>query len=133
MTAGIRRVWKAPARSLCLLGDVAGRERGAVAEEEVLHVLGDEVLRFLLPRHQAVLVEDHLHALFPELPRVLRDVVVDALAEIAWPGNRVEPRQLLLELDAHDRAAALVGRGARRGGGVSAGISHGGDCSGFAP
>src|SRR4051812_43916957 len=53
---------------LRLLRDVSGREGGAFAKEKIFHVLGDEILRFLLPRHQPVLVQDHLHPLFPELP-----------------------------------------------------------------
>jgi hypothetical protein len=56
------------ARLLGLLGTVIWRQSRAVAEEEFLHVLGHQVLRLLLKRHQAVFVEDHLHALFPELP-----------------------------------------------------------------
>src|SRR4026207_571403 len=72
---------------LGLLWDVPGRERGAVAEEKIFHVFGDQVLGLLLPRHQAVLVQDHLHTLFPELPRVLRDVVEDAPAELPRHGD----------------------------------------------
>src|SRR5262245_51968787 len=74
-------------RSLRLLRHVPGRQRGAFAEEEVLHVLGDEILRFLLPGHEPVLVQDHLHALFPEFPRVLGHVFEDALTELARPGR----------------------------------------------
>src|SRR5262249_60617757 len=68
-----------------LLRDIARRECGSFAKEEVFHVLGDELLRFFLPRHQPVLVEDHLHAILPELPCLRRDVFVDALAEFAGP------------------------------------------------
>jgi hypothetical protein len=34
-----------------LLRNVTGRQCGTLAEEEIFHVLGDQVLRFLLPRH----------------------------------------------------------------------------------
>ena len=51
-----------------LLRDVPGGQGGAFAEEEILHVLGNEFLGFLLPGHEPVLVEDHLHAILPELP-----------------------------------------------------------------
>src|SRR5439155_23117021 len=117
-----------------LLRHVTRRQRGAVAEEEILHVLGDEILCFLLPRHEPVLIEDHLHALLPELPGIFRDVVENALTELAGPRHRIEAGQLLLEFHAHDLAAALVAGGAGRGrvGGMSAGISHGADCSGVA-
>src|SRR4030095_5769631 len=66
---------------LRLLRHVPGRQRRAFTEEEVFHVLGDEVLRLFLPRHEAVLVEDHLHAILPELPRLRRDVLVDPLTK----------------------------------------------------
>src|SRR5215510_5474331 len=95
-------------RSLGLLGNVAWRERRAFTEEKIFHVFGDEILRFLLPRHQAVLVEDHLHAILPELPRVGGDVVVDPLAELAGPRWCVETREFLLELHAHHLPAAFV-------------------------
>ena len=92
-----------------LLRDVVGRERGSFAEEEVLHLRADQLLAFFLPGHQPVLVEDHLLALFPELPGLRRDVLVDALADLAGPRRRVQARHLLLELDALHLAAALVG------------------------
>src|SRR4030095_7300781 len=82
---------------------VPGRQRRAFTEEEVFHVLGDEVLRLFLPRHEAVLVEDHLHPILPELPGLGGDVLVDPVAEIARPRRRVEPGQGFLELDAEDR------------------------------
>ena len=68
----------------------------------------DQLLAFLLPRHQPVLVEDHLLALLPELPCLRRHVLVDALADLAGPRRRIEARQFLLELDALHRPAALV-------------------------
>src|SRR5438093_8568329 len=83
-----RRVLRAArpsGRLLRLLGNVAWRKRGALAEEKIFHVLGDQILRLLLPWHQAVLVQDHLHPLFPELPGVFRDALVDALPELAGP------------------------------------------------
>src|SRR5262249_41616315 len=90
------------------LRDVSGRERGALAKEKIFHVLGDEILRFFLPRHQPVLVQDHLHPFFPELPRLGRDVVVDPLTELAWPRHIVEAGQVLLKFDAEDRPPAFV-------------------------
>ncbi|OFW07594.1 MAG: hypothetical protein A3I61_17535 [Acidobacteria bacterium RIFCSPLOWO2_02_FULL_68_18] len=72
---------------------------------------GDERLRFLLPGHQAVFVQDHLLALFPQLPGLRRDVFVDPLSQFAGPGRGVEAGQLLLELDAsHDPATLVAGR-----------------------
>src|SRR3954468_19641397 len=85
----------------CLLfalrGDVAGRQGGSFAKEEVLHVLRDQLLRLFLPGHQAVLVQDHLHPLFPQLPGVGGNVVVDALSELARPRDGFETGRLALK------------------------------------
>src|SRR6185437_6486726 len=97
-----------PARSLRFLRHVPGRERCTFAEEEVLHVLGHQLLRLFLPGHQAVLVEDHLHSIFPELPRIDRHVLVDALAELARPRRFGQPRQLLAKLHAEHHPLAGV-------------------------
>src|SRR5579864_7893930 len=109
---------------LRLLGNVPGRQRGALAEEEVFHVLGHELLCFFLPRHQPVLVQDHLHAVFPQFPGFRRDVLENPLAELAGPRRGVEPWKLLLKLDAEYLAAAgLAGRGPW-GRGVTTAVSH---------
>src|SRR5262245_16852958 len=90
-TSAFRRETSNPRTCLFrLLWHVSRRQGGAFAEKEVFHVLGDEVLRFLLPGHQAVLVEDHLHAILPELPRLGRDILVDPLTELARPRRRVQ-------------------------------------------
>src|SRR5262245_16886426 len=83
---------------------------------------GDEFLSLLLPWHQAVLVEDHLHAFFPELPGVSGHLLIDPLAQFARPGRVVEPGKLLLKLYTEDLAATLV-PGRSRGGGRIA-LSH---------
>src|ERR1700680_709291 len=85
---------------LRLLGDVPWRQRGALAEEEVFHVLAHELLSLFLPRHQPILVQDHLHAVFPQLPGFRRDVLENPLAELTGPRRGVEPWKLLLKLDA---------------------------------
>ena len=83
--------WQLSSGLLRLLRDEAGRQRRALAEEEILHLLGDDLLGLFLPGHQAVLVENHLHPLFPELPRFGGDVLVDALAQLARPGLASRP------------------------------------------
>lgn len=94
-----------------LLRDVTRWQRGPLAEEEVLHLPRDQLLRFFLPRHQAVLVEDHLHSLFPQLPRLRRDVLVNPLTKFTGPGRRIEPGQIFLEFDAVHHPAAFVADG----------------------
>src|SRR5215213_167195 len=101
-------------RLLGLLGHEPWRQRRALAEEEVFHVLRDELLRFLLPRHQAVLVEDHLHSLLPHLPGVERDVLVDSLPQLTRPRRVLESGELLLELLAEHAAPVAVAAGRRR-------------------
>src|SRR5712691_5250521 len=99
---------------LGLLRHVVGRQRGSFAEEKILHMLGYQLLRLLLPGHQAVFVENHLHTLFPELPRIHRHALEDALSELAWPGRSIETGQILLEFHAVNCPAALIGSGTRR-------------------
>src|SRR5215467_614768 len=111
MTARLSLIVRSPSptvstfreRLFRLLGDVTGRQCGTLAEEEILHVLGHEVLRLFLPRHQAILIEDHLHTILPQLPGVGGNAVKDALTELTRPGNFVKARQLFLELDAKNR------------------------------
>src|SRR6185312_6353592 len=87
---------------LRLLRYVSWRKGRAFSEEKIFHVLGDEILRFFLPGHETVLVQDHLHPLFPELPGVHRDVLEDALPQFARPRRRIEAGQFLLKLYAED-------------------------------
>src|SRR5215813_9014003 len=102
MTAGRRFL------SFALLRYVAGGQRRAVTEEEILHVFLDELLRLLLERHQAVLVEDHLHPFFPQFPRVGGNVLEDPLSELAWPGWCIQSGELTLEFHAEYLAAGRV-------------------------
>ena len=83
----------------------------AFSEEEIVHLLRDDLLRLFLPRHEAVLVEDHLHALFPELPCLDGDLLEDTLSQFTRPWWGVESRKILLKLDAVHRPAALVADG----------------------
>src|SRR5690349_15414278 len=70
---------------LRLLWNVSRWERGPGPEKEIFHVPRDQFLRFLLPRHQTVLVEDHLLPLFPHLPRLRGDVFINPLSEFTGP------------------------------------------------
>ena len=91
-----------------LLRDVAGRQGRTLAEEELLEMGANQLLAFLLPRHDPVLVEDHLLAILPELPGLRRHVLENSLAELARPGRHLETRHLLLELHAKHRTTAHV-------------------------
>src|ERR1700722_1042460 len=99
---------------LGLLRHVPWRQRRAFAEEEIFHVLGHQILRFLLPGHEPVLVQDHLHPILPELPGVRRNVLVNSLTELPGPWRVVQTWQFLLKLGAYDLAPGLVSGGLGR-------------------
>jgi hypothetical protein len=70
--------------------DVFFGEFAAGAEEELVHLLDEELLGFFGPGLEAVLVEEHLLALDPFAPGFLGDVLVDLLAEVGVEGRFVE-------------------------------------------
>src|SRR5437763_16029300 len=84
--------------------DVAGRLVSARAEEMILH-LPLQVLTCALVREvQPVLVDQHRLLLQPLLPGFLADALVDALAQFAGIGGKVETLGVATELDAVDGA-----------------------------
>src|SRR5271169_2164126 len=96
------------ARSLGFgLGRHVSRRQGrALAEEELLQVLHQDFLILRAGGIQPVLVEHHLAVLAPHLPGFLRDVLVDAAAELGVERRFVEARHLALELHAEYGAFA---------------------------
>jgi len=84
--------------------DVAGGHVGAIAEEVLLHLLGEILPRLDVGEVEAVLVHQHGLVLEPLLPGFLRHVLEDALAELPRVGREVEPVGLAAELDAFHRA-----------------------------
>ena len=98
---------------LALLRHVAWRQGGALAEEEFFHLTRDQFLRFFLPRHQSIFVEDHLLTIFPKLPRLRRNVVVDTFTELAGPWWRIETGKLFLKLHTPYGASARIANGLR--------------------
>src|SRR5438105_774112 len=77
---------------------VVGRERRALAEEVLLGLVEEDLVRLLAAAGQAVLVHDHLEVLEPHLPGFLRDVVVDALPQLVGERLVLQAGQLSLEL-----------------------------------
>jgi len=94
--------------SLGLLRDEPRRQRRPLAEEKIFHVFLDEFLRLFLPRHQSVLVENHLHPFFPQFPGFYGNVFVDPLSELARPGGRIQTEHFFLELLTEDLPAGHV-------------------------
>ena len=83
---------------------VIRRKLRALAEEELLRLLEEDLVGLRVARGKAVLVQDHLEVLEPHLPGLLGDGVEDALTELVREGLERHARQFLPELLAVDRA-----------------------------
>src|ERR1700753_1970327 len=68
------------------------RGLGTRAEEELLHLTFKKLSRLGLNRRQAILVDQHCLMLQPARPSLLRDILEDALAELAGIRLAVESR-----------------------------------------
>src|ERR1700757_2709465 len=65
-------------------------QRRSLTEKVLVHLLHQKLLRLGRPRLQAILIEQHLLVLQPLHPGLLRDVVIDLVAEIAVEGRLLE-------------------------------------------
>jgi hypothetical protein len=83
-------------RSLLRRRHVLAGKRRSGAEEELLHLLHQELLRLRRPRLQAIFVQQHLLPLHPLAPRCLGDVLVNLLAELGIEGGLVQSLHLFL-------------------------------------
>ena len=110
-----------------------GRRVGASAEEELLHLVLEELARLRLDRRQAVLVEQHRLVLDPALPRELRHVLVDALPERAGIRRPVEAFGVRAEQDAGHFSCHTLTMQARRPPLRSAATGAGTPTASFAP
>src|SRR5579871_901229 len=95
--------------------DVPLRQLGALAEEKLLQLLFHDLLRLRVEGIQAVLVHQHLGIFDPHLPRLGRDVLIDSLADLAFPRHALEPGHVFPELHAVHHALAGLGRRGSRG------------------
>src|SRR6185436_243358 len=80
--------------------NVAGGPLRTPAEEMLLHLLREILAGLLVRKVQPVLVDQHLLVLEPLLPRLFRDLLVDALAELPRIRRKIEALRLALQLDA---------------------------------
>src|ERR1700721_17726 len=80
--------------------NVFGGTRSSLAKEKLLHLLDDDFLILLTGWVQAIFVEQHLAVLHPLTPRLLRDVIVNLLSEIAVEGRLGEAGQFLFQFGA---------------------------------
>src|SRR5579883_1224055 len=101
--------------TLGLWGDVAFGKASAFAKEELLHLLFHDFLGVGIDRIQAIFVHDHFGVFEPELPGIFRDILIDALAEFAFPRHAIEAGQLLAEFHTVDHAGAGLDRFAGSG------------------
>src|SRR6187399_1196469 len=87
-----------------LRGYVAGGHFGPRTEEVLLHLLREPLPRAGIGERQPILVDEHRLVLEPRLPRLLRHVLVDALAQRAGIRRQIEPFGLAAEFYALHRA-----------------------------
>src|SRR6266576_201245 len=80
--------------------NVSGRHFCAGAEKMLLHLLGQPFPGAGIGERKAILVDEHRLMLQPLLPRLLRDVLVEALAELARIRRKIEPFRFAAELHA---------------------------------
>src|SRR5208282_6401565 len=82
--------------------NVFGWMRGSLTEEKLLHLLHDDFLILLARRVQAIFVQQHLAVFHPLAPRLLRDVLVDLLSQVAVERRLGKPGQFLFQFCAED-------------------------------
>ena len=80
--------------------NVLGGWRRAFTEEELFHLFHDHFLILFSCWVQAIFVEEHFAILRPLAPGLLRDLVVDFVAEFGIERRFLESGQFLLQLDA---------------------------------
>src|SRR5579864_4852830 len=85
---------------LLFWGDVIRRRRGAFSEEILLHLADDDFLIFAARGVHAVFVEQHLAEFSPLVPGLLRDVVINLVAEVGVKRGLVQAGKFLMEFDA---------------------------------
>src|SRR3990172_331693 len=84
--------------------DVALRRLRPAAEQEFLHLAGQELAGLGLEEHEPVLVDQHGLVSEPLLPGLLRDLVVNALAELTRIRRAIETFRLAAEQYALDHS-----------------------------
>src|SRR5437879_7756332 len=89
---------------LLLLGGwhvLLGR-RNSFSKEILVHLFNDYFLILAPRRIQPVLIQQHLAEFCPRVPRLLRDVLVDFLAQLSIKRRLVQSREFLLKFDAEN-------------------------------
>src|SRR5918911_3009690 len=99
--AAVSGAWRAGSKSgLLLWRDVSRGDIGTGAEEVALGLLHEVFARARVGEIQPVLVHEHGLVLEPLRPGFLRDVLPDALAELAGIRGKLEALGLAAEFDA---------------------------------
>ena len=82
--------------------DKLRRQPRALAEEKLLHLFHQELLRRWCPRLQPVLIQQHLLPVYPLAPRLLGHVLENLLAELRVEGRLFQALHLLFVANAKD-------------------------------
>src|SRR5690242_3556774 len=82
---------------------------GILAEEEFLHLLAQDLAGIGVGQIQPIMVDEQARMLLPHLPGLLRDIVIDALANLTGDGRFLQPWQLPAQFDTmyHPRHVAI--------------------------
>ena len=104
--------------------DVAFWKFGAFAEKELFQLFAHDSLGIRVDGIEPVFVHNHLRMLNPQLPRVFRNILENALPQLTAPRDAVEPRQLLAEFYSHDHSCTGLGRLAWGRNGIAGVIRH---------
>src|SRR5882724_4495286 len=110
--------------TLRLRRHISLRQFGAFPEKKLLHLFFHDLLRVGIKRIQPVFVHHHLGVLQPQLPRLFRNAFVHALANLSPPGDTIQSRQILVELDAVHHPRARLDWFARRGCRIARFVRH---------
>ena len=78
-----------------------------VAEEEMFHLLQKKILRIRIAQAEAIMVDEQRLVGWPHLPRFARNLVEDALAQLALERRFVQAGQQATKLAAHHHACVV--------------------------
>src|SRR5262245_43346899 len=95
---GVPALARGRAFALLALGHPALRHPGRIAEEELLHLLAEHLPGVGVRQIQPIVVDDQARLGLPHLPGLLRDVLEDALPQLARDRRLLKARQLAPEL-----------------------------------
>jgi len=88
-------------------GHVFFRRGHAFAEKVLLHLLDDDFLILAAGGVETIFIEQHLAELRPPVPCLLRDIVIDFLAQFAVEGRLLQTGEFFLSLTQKTLCSAI--------------------------